>query len=138
LVRHFVGLFTRRLGKPIDTIPARAMEALTEYDWPGNVRELEHLIERAVILTSGTELRVPLADLTPLPTRTAPTREVGHTERVTLRESERELILRALDACGWVVGGPDGAAVRLGLKRTTLLSRMKKLGVSRPHSPGVE
>jgi formate hydrogenlyase transcriptional activator len=138
LVRHFVGLFTRRLGKRIDTIPAHAMRVLEEYDWPGNVRELEHLIERAVILTSGSELRVPLAELAPLAARAVTAQDVGATARVTLRESERELILRALDACGWVVGGPRGAAAHLGLKRTTLLSRMKKLGLSRPHSPGVE
>lgn len=129
LVRHFVGLFSRRFGKKIDTIPADTMAALEAYPWPGNVRELEHLIERAVILTPGRELRVPVVDLTvpgpsetPMPALSRPT---------SLRDNIRELIRRTLDECGWVVGGPNGAAARLGLKRTTLLSRMKKLGLVR-------
>jgi formate hydrogenlyase transcriptional activator len=138
LVRHFVGLFARRFGKQIDAIPAEAMAALQRYPWPGNVRELEHLIERAVILTGGSELRVPLAALVPVSLPDAPAPEVGRAAPVTLRQSERDVICRALDACGWVVGGPRGAAARLGLKRTTLLSRMKKLGLARPDSPAVE
>jgi formate hydrogenlyase transcriptional activator len=132
LVRHFVRLFARRFGKKVETIPDETMAALERYPWPGNVRELEHLIERAVILTTGSELRVPLADLVPLSPPDAPLPQTGHAPHVTLRESERELICRTLDECGWVIGGPAGAAARLGLKRTTLLSRMKKLGVSRP------
>jgi formate hydrogenlyase transcriptional activator len=124
LVRHFVQTFARRGGKTIDTIATEAMEALARYDWPGNVRELEHLIERAVILSPGRELRVPLADLAPRESAPAP----GNT----LQSAERELIRQALEACGWVVGGPGGAAARLGMKRTTLLARMKKLKLQRP------
>ncbi len=133
LVRHFVHLFARRFGKKIDSIPTETMTALERYSWPGNVRELEHLIERAVILTSGSELRVPMMDLVPVALPDAPMHQKNHhVPRVTLRESERELIGRTLDECGWVVGGPNGAAARLGLKRTTLLSRMKKLSFAHP------
>jgi formate hydrogenlyase transcriptional activator len=139
LVRHFVGVFARRFGKQIDTVPAEAMSALERYAWPGNVRELQHLIERAVILTPGGELRVPLADLVDVSTQsqTLSTNPVSpaHT---TLKESERELIRRTLNECLWVVGGPNGAASRLGMKRTTLISRMKKLGITRPESSRVE
>jgi formate hydrogenlyase transcriptional activator len=138
LVRHFVGLFARRLGKAIKTIPAETMTALQRYAWPGNVRELEHLVERAVILTGGSELRVPLAELESPADAAAPHAPPGPPPQPTLAESERELIRRTLDACGWVVGGPRGAAARLGLKRTTLLSRMKKLGLARPDGRGVE
>jgi formate hydrogenlyase transcriptional activator len=131
LVRHFVGLFARRFGKNIKTIPTETMSALEQYSWPGNIRELEHLIERAVILTGGSELRVPLADLVPLSPPEGVAHEASRPAPVTLRESERDLISRTLEECGGVVGGPHGAAARLGLKRTTLLSRMKKLGISR-------
>jgi formate hydrogenlyase transcriptional activator len=137
LVRHFVGMFARRFGKRIDAIPGELMTALEQYSWPGNVRELEHLIERAVILTGGSELRVPLADLTLTPPQPGPVTAPTGTQPPTLRDSERELIGRALADCGWVIGGPRGAAARLGLKRTTLLSRMKKLGISRSR-PSVE
>jgi formate hydrogenlyase transcriptional activator len=138
LVRHFVHLFARRFGKKIDSIPTETMAALERYPWPGNVRELEHLIERAVILTSGSELRVPMMDLVPVAVPDLPPAQRNHAPRVTLRESERELIGRTLDECGWVVGGPQGAAARLGLKRTTLLSRMKKLGLVRPAEKSVD
>jgi formate hydrogenlyase transcriptional activator len=140
MVRHFVGLFARRFGKKIETIPADAMAALERYPWPGNVRELEHLIERAVILTPGGELRVPLADLVAVQTPDLPTPVTRPTPPAhpTLKESERELIRRTLDECRWVVGGPNGAAARLGMKRTTLLSRMKKLSLTRPDGAGVE
>ena len=137
LVRHFVGVFARRFGKTIESIPPETMTALERYPWPGNVRELQHLIERAVILTGGDELRVPLTDLVPISASDEPAVHATHAPRVTLRESERELIRKTLDGCGWVIGGPNGAAARLGLKRTTLISRMKKLGISRS-SPGVE
>ena len=136
LIRHFVELFARRFGKKIETIPAEAMAALERYPWPGNVRELEHLIERAVILTPGAELRVPLADLVAVALGEAPA--PLPSPRPTLRESERDLIRRTLGECRGVIGGPNGAAARLGLKRTTLLSRMKKLGISRSTDPGVE
>jgi formate hydrogenlyase transcriptional activator len=139
LVRHFVGLFARRFGKKIEFIPTDTMMALEQYPWPGNIRELEHLIERAVILSQSGELRVPLSELAS-PTEVPPpsTSPPIITPRPTLKESERELIRRTLEECQWVVGGPSGAAARLGLKRTTLISRMKKLGLSRPNSPGVE
>jgi formate hydrogenlyase transcriptional activator len=126
LVRHFVRTFAGRIGKVIDMIPAEAMTALRNYDWPGNVRELEHLVERAVILSPGPVLAVPLGDLA-VPSA-APTAAAGGT----LRESERELIRRTLEECRWVVGGPNGAAARLGIRRTTLLARMKRLGLRRP------
>jgi formate hydrogenlyase transcriptional activator len=133
LVRHFAKTFARRLGKGIDSIPAEAMAALQAYHWPGNVRELEHLVERAVILSSSNELRIPLADV--LPPSPAPVQATVPTHgQGTLRETERELIRRTLEDCGGVIGGRFGAASRLGLKRTTLLARMKKLGLHRPPS----
>jgi formate hydrogenlyase transcriptional activator len=141
LVQHFVRLFAKRFGKAIETIPTETMGALERYPWPGNIRELEHLIERAVILTSGSELRVPLADLVAVPMPETPTAPVAPlatrtpAARPTLKESERDLICRTLEECGWVVGGPNGAAARLDMKRTTLLSRMKKLGISRSQAP---
>jgi formate hydrogenlyase transcriptional activator len=101
------------------------MTALTAYDWPGNVRELENAIERAVILTSGSVLQVPVAELT-AHGRASPPAEG------TLEATERDAILKALRESHWVIGGPDGAARRLGLKRTTLHSRMEKLGIARP------
>src|SRR5262245_24028634 len=131
LVRHFVALFARRFGKKIESIPTETMTALQRYPWPGNVRELEHMIERAVILTGGSELRVPMADLVEVPLTVADPFPTDHAPQVTLRESERELIRRTLEECGWVIGGPHGAAARLGLKRTTLISRMKKVGIAR-------
>ena len=123
LVRYYVQKFARRLSRPIDTIPADAMTALTRYAWPGNVRELENAIERAVILTRGNVLRVPVAEFR---RHTAKAPAAG-----TLEKTEREAILRALQDARWVVGGPEGAAARLGLKRTTLQSRMQKLGIDR-------
>jgi formate hydrogenlyase transcriptional activator len=137
LVRHFVDLFARRFGKTIEAIPAETMDALVRYPWPGNVRELQHLIERAVILSPGGELRVPMADLAPVLSPETPI-AATHLPRLTLRDNERELIHRALEESHWVVGGPGGAAARLGLKRTTLLSRMKKLGLARPDERNVE
>ena len=138
LVRHFVGVFARRFGKAVESVPSDAMAALERYAWPGNVRELQHLIERAVILTPGRELRVPLADLAAVtpPDRAQPV--PTSLARPTLKESERELIRRTLDECRWVIGGPHGAASRLGLNRTTLISRMKKLALTRPLKSGVE
>jgi len=123
LVRHFVQKFARRMKKRIETIPADAMAALCRYAWPGNVRELENAIERAVILTSGLALRVPASEF---PTRVVPPSGDG-----TLEATEREAVVRTLRETDWVLGGPHGAAARLGLKRTTLQSRMRKLGISR-------
>jgi formate hydrogenlyase transcriptional activator len=127
LVRHFTQRFTRRMGRRVETIPAAAMDALVQYSWPGNVRELENVIERAVILSPGAELHIPLADL-----RDAPA-ELPFAEAATLADAERQQILRALREARWVVGGPNGAAARLGVKRSNLQWKMKKLGISRPH-----
>jgi len=123
LVRYFVQKFARRMKKRIETIPADAMAALCRYAWPGNVRELENAIERAVILTSGLALRVPASEF---PTRVVPPSGDG-----TLEATEREAVVRTLRETNWVLGGPHGAAARLGLKRTTLQSRMRKLGIRR-------
>jgi formate hydrogenlyase transcriptional activator len=133
LVRYFAQKHARRMKKPIDTIPVKVMTALSEYYWPGNVRELENFIERAVILSRGTELQVPLAELKQ---RTTPvTAVVPMSSRgdgvATLEHAEREHIVRALSETNWIVGGPTGAAARLGMKRTTLQSRMRKLGITR-------
>ena len=129
LVRHFVEKYERRMHKRIDRIPAEAMNALSEYPWPGNVRELENFIERAVILSSGSDLELPLAELAQ---RKALPAAVSTDYSTTLRQVEREHILRALKETRWVVGGPQGAAARLGMKRTTLGSLVKKLGITRP------
>jgi len=124
LVRYFMRRYARQLRKHLNTIPAEAMEALTRYPWPGNVRQLQHVIERAVILSPGPVLRLPLAELTP-PVRGEPSRGL------TLAEVDREHILKTLRDTHGVVGGPQGAAARLGVKRTTLNYRMEKLGISR-------
>jgi DNA-binding NtrC family response regulator len=124
LVRYFVQKFTRRMSKRIESVPSEVMAALRDYDWLGNVRELANAIERAVILTSGPVLQVPIADFR--------RRRIAASESGTLEAVERETILNALRESKWVVGGPAGAATRLGLKRTTLQSRMEKLGIWRP------
>lgn len=131
LVRHFVQKYGRRMKKRIDAIPARAMKALSEYHWPGNIRELENFVERAVILSDGSELQPPLAELARQ--EEASSALVGSASHsTTLEEAEREHILQALKVTHWVIGGADGAADRLGMKRTTLQYRMKKLGIARP------
>jgi formate hydrogenlyase transcriptional activator len=130
LVRHFAQKFARRMNKPILTIPADTMRALSDYHWPGNIRELENFIERAVILSRGSNLDAPLSEL----------KGPGVPERVaddtrpltTLEDAEREHIRRALQEANWLVGGPSGAAAKLGMKRTTLQSKMAKLGIARP------
>ena len=123
LVRHFVKKHAARLNRPIETIPPKAMDALMRWHWPGNVRELGNLLERAVILTRGPNLHVPLSEVT-LSTADAPPPS-------TLEASERDAILRALRETGGIIGGPRGAAMRLGLKRTTLTAKMQRLGISR-------
>jgi formate hydrogenlyase transcriptional activator len=122
LVRYSVQRFARRLNKRIETIPTAAMTALCAYDWPGNVRELENAIERAVILTAGSALQVPIAEFHARAPR-------GPAD-ATLEATEREAILRTLRETNGVLGGPRGAATRLGMKRTTLQSRMRKLGIA--------
>jgi formate hydrogenlyase transcriptional activator len=130
LVRHFAQKFARRMNKPILTIPADTMRALSEYHWPGNIRELENFIERAVILSRSSNLDAPLSELKPL----SPAEPVSDAPRPlsTLEDAEREHIRRALQEANWLVGGPSGAAARLGMKRTTLQSKMARLGIERP------
>ena len=127
LVRHFTQQFARRMGRHIKTIPSAVMDALVQYSWPGNVRELQNIIERAVILSPGPSLHVPVGDL-----RTAPEAADAQPVALTLVDVERNHILEALRESRWVVAGPKGAAIRLGMKRSTLLKKMKKLEISRP------
>src|SRR5260221_2348272 len=124
LVEHFVEIYARRMDKQIDEIPAETMSALTSYQWPGNIRELQNFIERSVIVSSKGILTPPLASL-----NTAA--ETESTEAVTLEDVEREHIRKILERTRWVVAGPNGAAARLGIKRSTLYFRMQKLGISR-------
>jgi formate hydrogenlyase transcriptional activator len=124
LVRYFVQQHARRLKRAIDSIPAEVMAALTRYPWPGNVRELENFIERSVLLSPGPDLRVAVEELK------APS-DVSDAAPSTLADAEREHIVAALNQTNWVIGGPSGAAARLGMKRTTLISRMQKLGITR-------
>ena len=129
LVTHFVEVLGRRIGREIEYVPPETMLALCSYDWPGNIRELQNLIERAVILSVDGVFPNPLltAGAQRISVASAPT---------TLIDSERALILRTLDAAGWVIGGRDGAAARLGLKRTTLIYKMQRHGISRPSLAG--
>jgi formate hydrogenlyase transcriptional activator len=125
LVAHFAEILGRRVGRQIDHIPEETMFALCSYDWPGNIRELQNLIERAVILSEDGVLPNPLL--------TAATRRIGVSPApATLMDSERALILRTLESAGWVIGGRDGAAARLGLKRTTLIYKMQRHRIFRP------
>jgi len=132
LVTHFVKMFTRRMGKQVDSIPAETMAAFQWYSWPGNIRELQNLVERSVILSRDgvlpnplqkkqTELMIPNLHHT----RTFPS-------SMTLEDSDHALIVDTLEQAGWIVGGPRGAAAKLGLKRTTLLAKMRRMGISRP------
>ena len=129
LVRYFAQKYARRMKKPIDSIPVKSMAALSEYDWPGNIRELENYIERAVILSRGSELQIAMSNLKARANLPSVTPANG---MATLESAEREHIVRALGETKWVIGGPTGAASRLGMKRTTLQSRMRKLGITRP------
>ncbi len=124
LVRYFVQQHSRRLKRTIESIPAEAMTALTRYPWPGNVRELENFIERSVLLSPGPVLRVAIEELKMPP-------ELPDAAATTLADAEREHILAALKQTNWVIGGTSGAAARLGMKRTTLIFRMQKLGITR-------
>jgi formate hydrogenlyase transcriptional activator len=129
LVRHFVQQFSRRLGKIIDAIPAETMDAFGRYPWPGNIRELQNVIERAVILTTGPVLTVRSDDLRTQNQAPAPSNPANGNLHSALEETERQQILAALEKSNWIVAGPEGAAARLGLKRSTLQSRMQKLGI---------
>jgi formate hydrogenlyase transcriptional activator len=122
LVRYFAQKYAQRMEKQIESIPAASIKKLTQWHWPGNIRELENFIERAVILTRGTTLQVPLSELK---SDDAPPVPIAGTREW----NEREEIMRILKETGGRVGGADGAAVRMGLKRTTLISRIKKLGI---------
>ncbi|MBZ5665630.1 MAG: sigma 54-interacting transcriptional regulator [Acidobacteriia bacterium] len=128
LVKAFVNDCARRMNRRVGTIPPETMEALMQYGWPGNVRELQNFIERAVILSPGTTLRAPLESLNWL-------EELSPTGPMTLEQAECDHIVRTLRDTNWVIGGPKGAAERLGLKRTTLISKMRRLGLSRPSNP---
>jgi len=140
LVRHFVQQFSRRMSKAIDTIPSETMAMLLKYSWPGNIRELQNVIERAVIVTAGPVLKVPGDDLRLMPVGASSVPPAAATHRASpdgdhsnmravLDDAERKQILSALERTNWTVAGPDGAAVRLGMKRSTLQSRMQKLGI---------
>jgi formate hydrogenlyase transcriptional activator len=137
LVSHFVEAFSRRMGKQINHVPEETLNAFTAYSWPGNVRELQNLIERAVIRSNNGVLPNPL----PTSDKNAVTNHLPVSDKnplivspskATFDDSTRALILKTLQTAGWIIGGPDGAAARLGLKRTTLIGKMKKLGISRP------
>jgi formate hydrogenlyase transcriptional activator len=127
LVWHFTRLYARRMNKRIDDIPSETMDALVRYNWPGNVRELQNFIERAVILSPHTVLRAPISELEPFSAHRGP-----NMPTTGLEELERDYILRALEASDWIVGGRNGAAERLGMKRTSLIYKMRKLRVGRP------
>ncbi|HEV2424935.1 MAG TPA: sigma 54-interacting transcriptional regulator [Terriglobia bacterium] len=129
LVHHFVSKHARRMNKVIETIPQDTMRTLERWSWPGNVRELENLLERAVILSSGPVLRVPISEL--VPSQQEEPETPPETASSSLEATEREHILRVLRETEGVISGPDGAAARLGLKRTTLNSKMRKLGITR-------
>jgi len=128
LVQYFTNKFARRMNKAIETIPTETMNALSRYHWPGNIRELENFIERAVILTRGSSLSAPLAELRQQPNG----HDIAPRVLSTLEDAEREHIRQALQQANWLVGGPLGAAAKLGMKRTTLQSKMQKLGIERP------
>jgi formate hydrogenlyase transcriptional activator len=134
LVTHFVKMFSRRMGKQVDSIPPETMAAFQWYLWPGNIRELQNLVERSVILSRDGVLPNPLQKKQIELTIPSLHRTRTFHSSMTLEDSDRALVVETLEQVGWVVGGPRGAAVKLGLKRTTLLAKMKRLGISRPIS----
>jgi transcriptional regulator with GAF, ATPase, and Fis domain len=132
LVTHFVKMFSRRIGKHVDSIPPETMAAFQWYSWPGNIRELQNLVERAVIVSRDGVLANPLhKNQTELIIPNLHRTQTFHSS-VSLEDSDRALILETLEQAGWIVGGPRGAATKLGLKRTTLIAKMIRLGISRP------
>jgi formate hydrogenlyase transcriptional activator len=126
LVRHFANKYAQRMGKHIVSIPKATMDVLSRHTWPGNIRELQNLMERAVLLSPGPQLRVPLTDVV------APVAVIDDGHSSAIEQVEREMIVRALQESNWVVGGVRGAAARLRLNRTGLAYKMKKFGISRP------
>ena len=135
LVTHFVKLFSRRMEKQVDTIPPDTMSAFQSYSWPGNIRELQNLVERAVILSRDGVLPNPLHKKQTEPMIPSLHRPRTFESSMTLEDSDRALIVETLQQVGWIVGGPRGAAAKLGLKRTTLLAKMRRLAISRPFDP---
>jgi formate hydrogenlyase transcriptional activator len=132
LVTHFVKQFSHRMGKQVDSIPPETMAAFQWYSWPGNIRELQNLVERAVILSRDGVLPNPLRKTRTEIVTSTQDRFPGCPSPVTLVGSDRALIVETLERVGWIVGGPRGAATKLGLKRTTLLAKMRRLGIYRP------
>jgi formate hydrogenlyase transcriptional activator len=131
LVRHFVDLCSKRMKKSVERIPIQAMKVLSSHPWPGNVRELQNFVERAVILSPGKVLRPPLAELEEAANNLDACGLNAPSKATTLKDAEREHIIQALAKTGWMLGSPKGAAARLGLPRTTLISKMQRLGISR-------
>jgi len=137
LVRHFTQQFSRRMNKVMETIPSTTMDALCRYHWPGNIRELQNVIERAVIVSAGPALNVDVGDLKfpkvshPEEKAAAPNSTTNGALHNLLEETERQQVLQALKQCNWVVAGPNGAAALLGINRSTLQVRIRKLGISR-------
>ena len=139
LVRHFTQQFSRRMNRVIETVPSAAMDALSRYHWPGNIRELQNVIERAVIISTGPTLNIDVSDLKfskadPPAEKRAASKSANGALHIVLEETERQQILKALKECNWVVAGPNGAATRLAMKRSTLQLRMQKLGIARGSS----
>jgi formate hydrogenlyase transcriptional activator len=139
LVRHFTQQFSRRMNRKIETVPSAAMDALSRYHWPGNIRELQNVIERAVIISTGPTLNIDVSDLKfskadPPADKRAASKSASGALHIVLEETERQQILKTLKECNWVVAGPNGAAARLAMKRSTLQLRMQKLGIARGSS----
>ena len=136
LAKHFAAQYARGMGRQVPNIPDSAIQALKAWTWPGNIRELQNVIERAVIVSAGSNLELPLQDLQAKPKRSGSTTKTPAASTTasasTLKDTERDAILQALRKSGGVIAGPGGAAARLGLKRTTLQSKMRKLGIKRP------
>jgi len=134
LVRHFVDLYSSKAGKRVTEVPIETMQVLEHYHWPGNVRELQNIVERAVILSPGKVLRPSLDELQPSSQAIGAFGVDKSDDCTTLKDVEREHIIRALAATNWVLGGPKGAGARLGLARTTLIAKMQRLGITRAHA----
>jgi formate hydrogenlyase transcriptional activator len=134
LVRHFIEVYSSKAGKRVTDVPTETLNILSGHRWPGNVRELQNVIERAIILSTGKLLRPTLDELQPSSQSEQAAGIDGNGHQTTLKDAEREHIIRALATTNWVVGGPEGAAARLGLQRTTLIAKMQRLGITRAHA----